>query len=212
MIQAFVRQIFTFLIPPPRWRLAVIIVLGALSGLGALVLRVSNAISYLGDDPATCVNCHIMAPEYTTWLHGSHGRGATCNDCHVPHDSLFRKYWFKAQDGLRHAAIFTLRMEPQVIWAREGSDQVIAENCLRCHGNRMRTILAPTLTMQGVRHVEERPCWTCHRETPHGRVHSLASTPHALIPRLSPITPPWMDKLLNPPSAPTGVPSHASRP
>lgn len=64
--------------------------------------------SYVSDDPATCVNCHIMRPEYVTWHHSPHREHATCNDCHVPHDNVFRKYYFKGADGMRHATIFTL--------------------------------------------------------------------------------------------------------
>ena len=79
------------------------------------VLNISNAASYLSNDPITCVNCHVMYPEYATWERGSHGRVATCNDCHVPQDNFIRKYAFKASDGFRHASMFTFRMEPQVI-------------------------------------------------------------------------------------------------
>ena len=43
---------------------------------------------FVGDDPSACVNCHIMTPYYATWSHSSHGRDATCNDCHVPINSM----------------------------------------------------------------------------------------------------------------------------
>lgn len=189
-----IQLIFGWFIPPPRWRIPVILLAGALSGLGVTLLHISNAFSYLSDDPAACVNCHIMAPEYATWFHGSHGRGTVCNDCHVPHGNFFRKYWFKARDGLRHATLFTLRLEPQIIWAKEASAAVIQENCLRCHATRMSLVRAGGLTGHGRRQTGEQPCLFCHRSTPHGRVHSLASTPYARIPALPPVAPGWMRK------------------
>jgi cytochrome c nitrite reductase small subunit len=59
-----------------------------------------------------------MAPQFTTWSHSSHREKTSCNDCHVPHGNVFSKYLFKAKDGIRHATIFTLRKEPQVIFIR----------------------------------------------------------------------------------------------
>ena len=54
-----------------------------------------RAHTYLGDEPAACVNCHIMTPYYATWFHSSHARDATCNDCHVPHENAVKKWTFK---------------------------------------------------------------------------------------------------------------------
>ena len=95
--------------------------LGVLFGLGFYTVYASRAASYLSDELATCVNCHIMAPFYATWNHSSHGRNATCNDCHVPQDNVFRKYYFKGKDGMRHASIFAIRGEAQVIQAIDES-------------------------------------------------------------------------------------------
>jgi hypothetical protein len=44
------------IIPPENWRVAVIIMSGVAVGLGLLIFRVSNAASYLSNDPRTCVN------------------------------------------------------------------------------------------------------------------------------------------------------------
>ena len=63
---------------------------GILLGLCGYIFYLSKAHSYLSDDPKACVNCHIMEPEYATWSHSSHGRNTVCNDCHVPHDNVFR--------------------------------------------------------------------------------------------------------------------------
>ena len=90
------RKIFKFFTPPPQWRLPVIVILGIFVGLGIYVVYLSKMDSYLSDSPTTCVNCHIMAPQYATWKSSSHKEVATCNDCHVPHNNVFNKYFFKA--------------------------------------------------------------------------------------------------------------------
>jgi cytochrome c nitrite reductase small subunit len=182
------------LIPPDKWKVPVIILLGIFFGLGSYSLYVSNAISYISDDPITCVNCHIMSPQYATWAHGSHGRVATCNDCHVPHDNIFRKYFFKAKDGLRHATIFTMRAEPQVIQIKEAGKEAVQENCIRCHSNLIQPIATRAINNDHIMSKTNDYCWRCHRETPHGRVNSLASTPYARVSILSPIAPQWLRK------------------
>jgi cytochrome c nitrite reductase small subunit len=151
--------------------------------MGAYVASISNAASYLSDDPEACINCHIMNPMYASWRHSSHGRVTTCNDCHVPHDSVVRKYAFKATDGLRHSALFTLRRERQVIRAIPESREVIQENCIRCHANVVDEVVS---------HPPDRACIDCHREVPHGRVDSLSATPNAALPPVTPATPDWM--------------------
>ena len=168
----------------PRWlRIASYASMGIFVGMLLYVARISEAASYLSDDPETCINCHIMIPEYASWQHSSHGRVTHCNDCHVPQDNLLAKYYFKAKDGLRHSWLFTLRRERQVIQAIPESREVIQANCIRCHENTVVNIAA------GIHADPERYCVDCHREVPHGRTHSLSSTPNAAVPPLSPIIP-----------------------
>lgn len=184
-----------YLIPPPQWRVAVIIMLGAIAGLGFYALYSSRALSYLSDSPETCVNCHIMAPQYATWQHSSHREVATCNDCHVPHDNIFRTYYFKAMDGARHATMFTLRLEPQNIFIKEAGIGVVQENCIRCHGALITDSKVLAQTQTYLHKFEDRLCWECHREVPHGRVKSLSSTPYARVPMLASPVPEWLKKM-----------------
>ena len=106
-----------------------------MTGIMAFSFHISRAPSYLSDNPETCTNCHIMSPQYATWSHSSHRENAHCNDCHVPHDNVVNKYYFKAKDGIRHATVFTLRNEPQVIFIKDEGKEVVQHNCVRCHIN-----------------------------------------------------------------------------
>jgi cytochrome c nitrite reductase small subunit len=191
------KKFIKFLIPPPQWRVPVVIMVGAIFGLGLYAVYSSRAFSYLSDAPETCVNCHIMAPQYATWQHSSHREVATCNDCHVPHDNIFRTYFFKAMDGARHATMFTLRLEPQNIFIKEAGIGVVQENCVRCHSNLITD--SRLLVQTSVFHdkFEDRLCWECHREVPHGRVKSLSSTPYARVPMLASPVPQWLKKMTN---------------
>lgn len=128
-----IKEIINSILPTRRWKLFAIIAGGAICGLGFYTFYVSKAWSYLSDEPSTCVNCHIMGPYYATWNHSSHSRNATCNDCHVPHENAAKKWFFKGMDGMRHATVFMMRGEPQVIKAIDESAEVIMNNCIRCH-------------------------------------------------------------------------------
>ena len=116
-----------------RLKVMLLLVCGVVVGLGGLFLYLLRFHTYLTDDPSACVNCHIMAPYYATWMHGAHARNTTCNDCHVPHDNVFRKYFFKGKDGMNHVYKFVTRQERQAIQAIDESAEVIMENCVRCH-------------------------------------------------------------------------------
>jgi len=207
-IPALLWRAVLWIFPPPQWRLPVFFTLGVFFGLVALTFHISRASSYLTNDPAACVNCHIMAPQYASWQHSSHGRFTTCNDCHVPQDFV-RKYLFKAYDGSRHAFMFTFKLEPQVIRMHAPGQAVVQENCIRCHSD----LLEQTVSLTGRPHGDGRQCWECHREVPHGRVNSLASAPHARVPVHDPVRmPEWLSRHLDVSSASTDTSTTGSQP
>ncbi len=182
------------LLPPPRWRVPVVIAAGILVGLGIFAFYLGKAHLYLSDKPEACVNCHIMAPQYATWNHSSHREKAHCNDCHVPHNNVVNKYYFKANDGLRHSTLFTLRMERQVIRILEPGARVVQNNCIRCHE---KLLVDPKLEASVAMYREVREgkrCIDCHQEVPHGRVNSLSSVPFARVPLLESPVPEWLRK------------------
>jgi cytochrome c nitrite reductase small subunit len=194
--RSWFKKFFLHTTPPKQWKYPVIILLGIFSGLGLYVLHISNALSYLSDNPKTCVNCHVMYPQYATWERGSHSRGVTCNDCHVPQNNFIEKYLFKATDGLRHATYFTMRWEPQVIQIKDAGKRAVQDNCIRCHSNLIHPLSLRPINNKNVEDQTDRYCWDCHRETPHGRVHSLSSTPYARVPQLKPTVPDWLEKFI----------------
>ncbi len=176
------RSILTLNFVSPAWRVPCWIMLGIAVGMAGVVAQVSRATSYLSDSPETCINCHVMNAEYESWQKSSHANVTNCNDCHVPHDNPVSKMAFKARDGLYHSYIFTTRQEPQVIRLSKGAIPVVEANCRRCHQNQVDEIHLATPVKTDHR------CWDCHREVPHGRVHSLTATPRVNVPDLPSVT------------------------
>jgi cytochrome c nitrite reductase small subunit len=189
------KKFYNALLPPPQWRVPVIIAAAILLGLGFVTLHVSNATSYISDNPRACINCHVMTTQFASWEKSSHARVATCNDCHVPHDNPISTYMFKASDGFRHSYMFTFRLEPEVITIKEAGANVVQENCVRCHEHQVhRSLLSQEITLTDRAEGKGKFCWDCHRETPHGTVRSLSAYPNARIPQPDPILPEWLEK------------------
>lgn len=182
---------------PDKFIVPLFIIGGVIVGLAAYTVYMSRAHSYLSDDPSACVNCHIMAPYYQSWNHSSHAKWATCNDCHVPQNNLVSQYSFKAMDGLYHAAVFTMKGEPQMIRPREASNNVIMQNCIRCH-TQLNTEFVKTgmITYTEARHGEGKACWDCHTEVPHTKVSNLSSSPNALVPLPESPVPTWLKNMM----------------
>lgn len=161
---------------PKGVQIGVYSLVGAGIGLALVLVRIANATSYLSDDPQACINCHVMTDAYASWQRGSHGRAAVCIDCHVPHDNLVAKYASKAQDGLKHSYVFTMRREPQVLELSARAVPVVQANCVRCHRHQVMMVVAAVAG-------PPRRCWDCHRGI-HGEVRSLSASPVTLRPGL----------------------------
>ena len=190
------KKIIGFFIPTPQWQLVALLILGVFVGIAALLFHVSNASSYLSKDPKACINCHVMIPQFAAWERSSHARVASCVDCHVPHDNIFRTYFFKLKDGTRHATIFTMRTEPQVIRIHSEGAAVVQENCLHCHQSLLSDTSIHQATYEDYEAGDAKLCWECHREVPHGRVRSLSATPYTHTPRMNETIPSWIKNLI----------------
>jgi cytochrome c nitrite reductase small subunit len=112
---------------------------GLALGIGAFAFQYAKGTSYLGNDPATCANCHVMQSHYDGWQAAPHHRVATCNDCHTPSGPI-AKYVVKAINGYHHSMAFTLGDYPDVIRARPMSTEVVEANCRHCHGELVGSI------------------------------------------------------------------------
>ncbi|GHV03672.1 cytochrome c nitrite reductase small subunit [Campylobacterota bacterium] len=166
-------------------KLLVVSALGAFIvaiGVFCYTLSVSKAFSYLSDDPKACINCHVMNTQYATWEHGAHGKTAACVSCHLP-DKGIEKYIAKARDGFNHAYAFTFNTYDQAITISEDGASRVQANCVACHAEPAKTVLANASRnhTNGFSNSQEVGyCWSCHRETPHGTVRALATTPNTL--------------------------------
>lgn len=145
--------------------------LGTLAASGLYTFVSARGTAYLSNDPAACVNCHIMREQYDGWLHGSHHAVATCNDCHLPHDNVVHKFYVKALNGYHHSKAFTLQNFDEPIRIKPGNAQVLEANCLRCHGG-----ITGEITAHGTLGVPTDPtlqadlygCVRCHAGVGHG--------------------------------------------
>jgi cytochrome c nitrite reductase small subunit len=136
------------------------LVTGIFSGLGTYTFVYAKGYSYLGNDPQTCANCHVMQVKLDGWIKSPHKAVATCNDCHTPHD-LIGKYETKANNGFWHSYYFTTGDFPDNIRITRRSHAIVEENCRRCHADIVEA-------MDGA-HVEEDKltCVTCHDDVGH---------------------------------------------
>jgi len=193
-----IKDIVDRLLPSHRAKVAASAIGGVTLGLCLLFAYLLRMHTYLiGDDPSACVNCHIMSPYYATWMHSSHGRDATCNDCHVPHQNIAMKYFFKGKDGMNHVAKFLTHSERQAIMAEEASAEVIMDNCIRCHTQlNQEFVKTGRIDYMQAQRGDGKACWDCHRDVPHRGVNSLSATPNAemMVPLPSSPVPEWLQK------------------
>jgi len=143
------------------------VVLVGLASLAVVIgvgLWATNFTVYLGDDPTTCNNCHVMDAVYEGWYHAGHQQWATCNDCHTPH-AFIPKYFVKARSGMNHVTMFTLGHIPEPLRAKESTSNIIQAHCIRCHEAAVSMINDGTTDAP---HNGGRYCFDCHTSVAHG--------------------------------------------
>jgi cytochrome c nitrite reductase small subunit len=147
----------------PIWTWAAFAALaGAVIGLGAFTFAYAQGFSYLSNDPASCVNCHIMREQWDGWNAGSHKAVATCNDCHTPHNNVVSKYAVKALNGFRHSYAFTTGNFHEPIQITALNRSVTEHACLYCHGEL-------TTPMSHADSDDPTDCLRCHQGVGHGK-------------------------------------------
>ncbi len=140
---------------------AICVVVGVLLGVGLYTFRYAEGLSYLSNDPKTCMNCHIMREHYDSWIRSSHRMAATCNDCHVPH-AFPDKYLVKLKNGWNHSRAFTLQGFPEPIRIRPSNLVVLQHNCIQCHAVAVQDIASHRDVNLG-----QARCTACHRSVGH---------------------------------------------
>jgi cytochrome c nitrite reductase small subunit len=133
--------------------------LGAAAGVGGFAFAYAKGSSYLGNDPTTCANCHVMTGHLDAWQRSPHHAAASCNDCHVPSANVLVKYAAKAGSGWHHSMAFTVGGFPDVIRARPETRAVIDGQCRSCHAD-----VVDAMTAGG-----EVSCVRCHDSVGHLR-------------------------------------------
>lgn len=141
-------------------KLPLIVGLIALIIVAAVGMYATDFTAYLGNNPTTCNNCHVMDAVYEGWYHAGHQAWANCVDCHTPH-ALIPKYLIKAKSGVTHVWHFTMGTIPNPIRAKLYTDKIIQANCIRCHSETV-SMIADGQKDSG------RYCFECHRTAAHG--------------------------------------------
>ena len=136
---------------------------GVALGTGGYTYYYGEGFSYLSNDPAACVNCHIMRDHYDGWQKASHHAVATCNDCHTPHNFL-GKYYTKAENGFWHSYAFTLQNFKDPLIIRPKNSLVLQGSCVHCHEDLVHDILVHGDTGDG----GAASCVRCHASVGHG--------------------------------------------
>src|SRR5687768_2159105 len=58
--------------------IATLVLIGVVAGIGAFTFVYARGSSYLTNDPAACMNCHIMREHFDAWSKSSHKAVAVC--------------------------------------------------------------------------------------------------------------------------------------
>lgn len=130
-------------------------------GLGIYTFQYAKGLSYLSNDPAACMNCHIMREHYDSWVKSSHHAAAACNDCHVPR-GFPNKYLTKFDNGWNHSKKFTLQNFREPIRIRPANLARLQHNCIHCHEGMVSEISVHRDVEEGTAR-----CTTCHRGVGH---------------------------------------------
>ncbi len=145
-----------------RWlTLIPFMAVGVPLGLGIFTFNYGGGLSYFSNDPKSCANCHIMQSHFDSWQKSSHHSVATCNDCHLPHDSFLAKWLTKSDNGLFHSLAFTTGQFQEPIQIKPRNRRVTQQACLYCHQELVHSML-PATEDQGM-----LDCIHCHYSVGH---------------------------------------------
>ena len=133
---------------------------GLMLGVGVYTFGYARGASYMTDNPSACANCHVMQEHFQSWMKGSHGNVAVCNDCHTP-PGFIGKYSTKAINGFFHSLAFTTQNFPDEIRINQRNARVTEKSCMKCHEDVVSGIST------GRAHRGDVSCVGCHRTVGH---------------------------------------------
>jgi cytochrome c nitrite reductase small subunit len=136
----------------------VAVIIGVALGVGGYTFVYARGADYLGSDPASCANCHVMREQYDGWQRASHRDVAVCNDCHAPH-TFFGKWFTKALNGFNHSRAFTTGNFHEPIRITKRNRDITQGACRHCHQEVVQMIDFGD---------EQVDCIRCHRDVGHG--------------------------------------------
>ncbi|MGI9456112.1 MAG: cytochrome c nitrite reductase small subunit [Aeoliella sp.] len=139
--------------------------IGAAVGLGTYTFTYAEGASYMTNNPQACANCHVMQGHLDAWVKSSHGKFATCNDCHAPHDTA-GKYYCKARNGFFHSLAFTTDDFPDNIRITDYNRQVTESACRDCHQDVTHQV---DMGVAADGTTESLSCIKCHATVGHDR-------------------------------------------
>jgi cytochrome c nitrite reductase small subunit len=139
------------------------VLIGAASGLGVFTFGYADGAAYLTNRPEACANCHVMREQLDAWVKSSHGKFATCNDCHSPHNFV-GKYYCKTRNGFFHSLAFTTGWFPDNILITDFNRNVTENACRHCHEAIVDQI---DHGAEGVDLRERTSCLHCHSHVGH---------------------------------------------
>ena len=148
----------------PRTLILIAVALASLvAGLGAFTFTHAKGWSYLSKDPKSCINCHVMNPQWDSWQHSSHKNVADCITCHMPH-TFVNKWYTKALNGWNHGKAFTTGNIPEPMVITKRNKEIVLENCVECHKTTVSTM---HVSMSRKHEADEPTCTTCHGNVGH---------------------------------------------
>lgn len=136
------------------------IALGILGGVGVFTFGYGQGLAYMSDDPAACVNCHVMQDHHDSWINSSHRQVAVCNDCHLSGHPV-GKWVTKADNGFFHSLAFTTGDFHEPIQIKPRNRRVTQSACLGCHVDLVHQMLP------AVSGGETPSCVHCHADVGH---------------------------------------------
>ncbi|MBQ7567571.1 NapC/NirT family cytochrome c [bacterium] len=122
----------------PRWLQLTVAAILLTAVVFGLWVRFSLNVAAI-DGTEECGACHIMKPYVHSLKVSGHAGEATCDDCHVPHQSAAKAYAYKAQAGINNVSRQRQlqaagELETFVPKAKPETLSIVVDNCYRCHG------------------------------------------------------------------------------